>query len=137
MSTRLHSRWACLSLLLLVVTAGCGKAPSDAPATGHVTGTVKLDDKPLANVIVSFQPEVGRGSTGKTDAEGRYTLAYSEGVEGAIIGSHRVSIVTPTEAPDPTGAFKDPIPARYNTKSELVKQVAAGENTIDFDLQSK
>ncbi|WP_417390529.1 carboxypeptidase regulatory-like domain-containing protein [Gimesia sp.] len=32
---------------------------------------------------------------------------------------------------------KEPIPARYNSQTELLKKVTAGENTIDFDLKSE
>jgi hypothetical protein len=53
------------------------------------------------------------------------------------VGTHTVTITTPTDAPDPTGSFKDPVPPKYNTKTELTKEVKAGENVIDFDLQSK
>ncbi|WP_417382731.1 carboxypeptidase regulatory-like domain-containing protein [Gimesia sp.] len=32
---------------------------------------------------------------------------------------------------------KEPIPARYNSQTELIKKVTAGENTIDFELKSE
>jgi hypothetical protein len=32
---------------------------------------------------------------------------------------------------------KEIIPNRYNSKSELVKEIKAGENILDFDLTSK
>lgn len=116
---------------------GCGDgAPEDTPEVGTVTGTVTLDGKPLPGVVVAFQPETGRGSTGRTDEQGKYTLGYNAELDGAAVGMHKVTITTPTEAPDPTGSFKEPIPAKYNAKTELTEQVNAGENVIDFDLKS-
>ena len=38
----------------------------------------------------------------------------------------------------PKNTFKkDPIPERYNTKSELKKEVVDGKNNFDFELTSK
>lgn len=38
----------------------------------------------------------------------------------------------------PKGTFKkDPIPERYNTKSDLKKEVVDGKNSFDFELTSK
>ncbi len=125
--------------LLSILLSGCGGVPSDQPDLGKVSGTVKLDGNPLANVVVAFEPAGGgRPSIGKTDESGHYSLSYNETERGAVVGSHKVSITSPSDAPSPTGAPpKDPIPAKYNVKSELTRDVAKGENSIDFDLTSK
>src|SRR6185369_10317424 len=110
---------------LLLTLAGCGSGQF-AP----VSGTVTLDGKPLANAAVNFQPveskDSGLASAGKTDASGRYSLrVVMNNASGAVVGKHRVSISTLQEE-DPTKDLppgkqrpKDPIPARYNTKTEL------------------
>src|SRR5262249_27200888 len=66
-----------------------------------VSGLITLDGKPLANAYVTFQPigrsgspNPGPGSSGKTDAQGRYTLqVVGRPDKGAVVGTHRVQIV--------------------------------------------
>lgn len=112
----------------------------DVPDLGYVSGTVKMDGQPLANVIVQFSPLVtgtgldamkktGSSSVGTTDANGKYVLAYTAAAEGATIGKHIVQIT------DPTGMVN--IPVNYNQLSMLQEEVKAGSNTKDFDLASK
>lgn len=145
-----------VSILVSVVAfVGCG--PS-GPAMGPVKGKVTLGGKPYTNGIVTFTPEGGGPSgTGATNSEGIYEL-FSAGVKGAKVGKNKVSITTVVAVPeskkqaevrsdDPSySAFgnasdykaaekqKEPIPAKYNTNSELIRDVTSGANTFDFDL---
>lgn len=129
----------CLSIFTLFIATGCGDGGgSDQPDLGTVTGVVTMDGKPLANVTVVFTPTAGRPSNAKTDAAGNYELGYLRDTRGAVIGSHQVSISTPQENPTPPGqVYKDPIPAKYNTKTTLTADVKEGANTFDFQLESK
>ncbi|QDU06987.1 hypothetical protein [Gimesia aquarii] len=122
-----------------VFSVGCGGgAGSDQPKLGTVSGVVTMDGQPLADVIVTFDPSQGRPSNGKTNGEGKYELGYLRDTKGAVIGSHTVSITTPQEAPTPPGkTYKDPIPAKYNSKTTLKEEVKEGDNTINFELVSK
>ncbi|HID21363.1 MAG TPA: hypothetical protein EYP14_03065 [Planctomycetaceae bacterium] len=121
-------------LAALVVVSGCGGG-SDLPDLGRVSGTVTMDGKPLAGVVVTFEPvDGGRASIGKTDDNGQYELGYDAENKGAVVGKHRVRITTPTEAPDPN--FKDPIPAKYNSNTTLTEEVKPGKNEINFELTS-
>ena len=109
--------------------SGCG---TDGPALGTVSGTVSLDGEPLEGATVIFQPEVGKASFGKSDQEGHYDLRYSKDRKGAVVGHHVVEIrlagdTTPVE----------PLPARYNTESELTADIKKGENQKDFPLHSE
>ena len=129
--------------LSFVFLSGCGGG-SDTPPLGTVSGVVTLDEKPLADAEVTFQPEKGRPSLGKTDSEGNYTLAYTVNENGALIGSHQVIITTAVEAfSDETGAGNDRearpeiLPAKYNAQTTLTAEVKPGANTIDFPLKSK
>ena len=130
-----------LAASALILVAGCGGGGSDAPPIGRVEGVVKMDGQPLPGVIVGFEPQgvsVGGPSNGRTDDQGHYELTYSNGTKGAIIGTHKVTITTPTEGPPPPGQkYKDPIPARYNSASELSQEVQAGANVIDLELSSQ
>jgi len=134
----------------LLLAFGC-KDPKArfAPVSGKVT----LDGKPLANAIVSFQPmakagevEAGVGSSGKTDANGEFTLMAANGQKGAVVGKHRVIITlmeeqvgTGDERP-PRGGWpqKDKVPNRYNSESKETFDVPAGGTTsANFLLTSE
>lgn len=122
--------------MLCLCCTGCGEGtPSDTPDLGRVSGIVTLDGNPLANVTVTFEPETGKPSFGGTDESGHYELVYSKSEQGAKIGQHTVRVTTPTEGPEDAG--KDPIPAKYNTKSTLKKEVKAGTNEVNLELTSK
>src|SRR5262245_32981152 len=85
-----------VSASVALLALGCGGEPYQlAPVSGRVT----LDDVPLANVHVNFQPMAadtnnpGPGSYGKTDADGRYELrVVLTGKKGAVVGKHQVRI---------------------------------------------
>jgi hypothetical protein len=114
---------------LLVSPVGC--ASGDGPELGLVTGKVTLDGKPLRGALVVFAPRKGgRQSSGLTDSEGRYDLAYLRGIRGAVVGPHRVRISTAREdKPEET------VPSRYNAKTKLVAEIRPGENALDFALE--
>ena len=113
---------------VLLAFTGCGQSgPELAPVSGRVT----LDGNPVADADVMFQPEEKRSpSVGRTDKDGRYVIAYKRGVEGALVGKHTVRIMTVTEITQAPQL----VPARYNTETELHKEVKSGENKIDFEL---
>lgn len=125
-----------LLAFVAISVAGCGGS-SSGPDLGTVTGVVKIDGQPAADLVITFEPIAGgRRSIGKTDEEGMYKLAFSADRKGALIGSHRVIITTAStsDAPDPSGVEKDRIPPRYNTETEITKEVVAGSNEIDVEL---
>ena len=83
----------------VAVLAGCG---SDRKM-GHVTGKVTLNNEPIAEIGVVFQPanfqpstskggnEDRIGSGGLTDADGEYTLRfYDTDKAGALVGEHNI-----------------------------------------------
>ena len=140
MQRRIDWCFGFLVVTMIAFISGCGAA-SDQPELGTVHGVVTMDGKPLANVIVAFEPVAGgRASMGKTDAEGSYELVYSADAKGAVVGSHRVTITAETgatdEEPDPSKEAENTIPAKYSTETTLNKEVKAGDNTIDFELTS-
>ncbi|HEX2477061.1 MAG TPA: carboxypeptidase-like regulatory domain-containing protein [Lacipirellulaceae bacterium] len=119
------------SMLLLAVVVGCDTGGAEvAPVSGRVT----LDGRALASADVSFQPDgAQRASSGRTDADGRYQLMFKRGQPGALVGEHTVRISISREL------VRNPpqIPARYDTQSELRREVKAGEdNVFDFELST-
>lgn len=114
--------------LLTISFVGCGKSGADiAPVAGRIT----LDGKPLENADIVFQPDGSKPpSSGRTNADGRYELAYKRGVMGGAIGSNTVRITISSEVVENPPS----IPARYNSASELTKEVKSGQNEFNFDL---
>jgi hypothetical protein len=115
-------------LILTACTAGCGDSgPELAPVSGRVT----LDGKPMENVDVTFQPDEMRpASYGRTDASGRYELGYKRGVQGALLGPHTVRIRSlDAKAPQ--------VAAKFNSQSELRREVKPGQNEFDFDVTTE
>ncbi len=125
--------------MMAFTLCGCGES-ADHPDLGRVTGVVTLDGAPLPGAVVGFQPVQGRPSSGLTDNEGRYTLLYTADAQGAIIGTHTVSISTERYADQPDGSSQlvpEKIPAKYNKKTTLTQEVKAGSNQFNFELTSK
>lgn len=135
-----RSGWRLFVAVLLSVIAGCSGG-GDRPPLGTVSGTVTLDGRPLSGVQVTFAPESGRPSSGRTDGAGRYELLYVLKTKGATLGKHRVIVDwPPAEEEDETAPKTEDrpkIPARYNRQTTLSGEVQRGGNTFDFSLESK
>lgn len=126
-----------LPVVLMLVAAGCAQKPKGMPDLAPVTGVVTMDGKPLPKVTVAFTNDAnGQVSFGGTDDAGKFELTYSGRHKGASIGANTVRITTSTD--NPVGPeWKDPIPAKYNKKTELKADVQPGGVLIDFELSSK
>jgi hypothetical protein len=126
------------ALAVAAAAVGCGGS------TGRVSGVVTLNGQPLEGATVTFSPASGDGggvggSTGKTDAQGRYTLRTVFGDKsGAAVGKHKVTISLYKENPtNPDQAGQELVPARYSdpAKSELTCDVPSGGiDKANFDL---
>jgi hypothetical protein len=143
------SRWhraglAAVAALGLLTSGGCG-----GPACGPVEGSLRMNGKPLANVLVEFLPEAnGPRSSGVTDPAGKYRLTTLDGRAGALVGRHRVVLsdleVYDDKPPAPGEKKKrDVVPARPSrlprhygevANTPLKKEVHAAPNTIDLDV---
>jgi hypothetical protein len=133
--------------ILLLCLAGCGggEDTGDGLAREAVSGTVTLDGQPLSGAVIQFlpsDPSAAGGASGDIEG-GKFAI---ESGQGPIAGTYRVVISTrmgpDVDASQPPGEIpkpkKDPIPAKYNTKSTLTADVKAGvPNTFDFPLTTK
>ena len=132
-----------LTLVALAAAVGCDTRPYRlAPVSGSIT----LDGEPLAGVVINLQPMTqggeppGPGSTGKCDADGRYTLETLHGEPGAVVGTHRVRIYGPKAEAVPQGDVDTPgtqeiIPARYNYESRVTLEVPQdGVDAANYEL---
>src|SRR5436190_1919854 len=115
----------------VVLIAGCRRG---GPQIAPVHGLVRLDGQPLVNADIKFQPDDGpRAAVGRTDSTGHYQLMYMRGVPGATVGQHVVHIsVSPNVVPNPPK-----IAARFDSKSELHREVKPGDNEFDFDVTTE
>jgi hypothetical protein len=129
--------------LALLVLFGCGPSYDLAP----VSGTVKVKGKAFPNAHLTFEPHSQEGkrppaSTGTTGADGRYTLTTIDGDTGAVVGKHRVLIVSSRSAPSTTSSDEDSpkkpkevFPAKYNTQPNVERDVPLeGSDSMDFDV---
>lgn len=122
----------CCALLLL---SGCGGEDYGTPVT--VTGTIKVDSKPLADANVTFNAAEGlpadlRTRMAKTDAEGKYKLEDVYPAEYQVMVQKIAYNIE--EAPADAGvAAKDPL-AAYGPESKLKAKVSPDETNFDFNL---
>jgi hypothetical protein len=133
-------------VIAVTLSPGCGKNPHRlAPVSGKVT----MNGNPLANAWVAFLPDTKPGHTasptsrGKTDAQGRYTLATWENASGAVVGTSKVRISTmeSTGGSEGEGGIviaRETVPERYNARTELTFEVPEeGTDAANFNLKSK
>jgi len=132
---RLIPGWQLVVCTGMLAVSGCGGGDSPPPLA-VVKGTVTLDGNPLPNAAVLFTPTNGKGgaSSGTTDSSGAYSLNYPPDHAGAVISEHVVRITGKTGG---AATAVEPVPPKYNDKSELKATVKAGENKHDFALLSK
>jgi hypothetical protein len=127
----------------LLLLAGCAK-PTLSPVSGRVT----LDDQPLPNATVLFQPEStagrpGAGSSGKTNDKGEFTLKQiGTDIAGAVPGKHQVTVSAldgPPPAPteDRPKPRKEKVPAQYRNKPLTFDVPPEGTTSANFPLKSK
>jgi hypothetical protein len=136
-----------LPALTAIVAIGCSEKKFEiAP----VSGTVMLNEEPLADATVTFVPtsepgadtaEVGPPSSAQTDGEGHFVLKTRDGKNGAVVGKHKVRITTLVDegATDNDQMdyrnMREQLPPKYNTKSELTFDVPSdGTEAANFDL---
>ncbi|MDR2169853.1 MAG: carboxypeptidase-like regulatory domain-containing protein [Planctomycetaceae bacterium] len=130
-------------VLNLILFFGCGHS-----ASGRVTGVVLLDGKPLGNAAITFYPaEAGSPAVGMTDASGRYELAVSHSVKGAVPGKYKVTISTEqSERPDYSTketkiipAIPESVPKKLTDQNttDLIKEIKSGTQKIDFAITSE
>jgi hypothetical protein len=102
--------------LCLAVSAGCGgSAADDLPELGLVTGVVTLDGQPLSEAMITFEPTTGGSfSSGTTDETGTYELLFNADHNGAVIGTHKVTIIKHDGEAGP-----NIVPMKYNERTTL------------------
>lgn len=87
-------KWAVMgaNVALIAIISGCGQSV-DRPLTYPVSGTVMYNGAPIAGASVSFWGEgASRAATGVTDADGKFQLSMFAANDGAIAGTHTITV---------------------------------------------
>jgi hypothetical protein len=132
------------SVLGLLCLLGCADS---GPPTAEVSGTVRLDGRLVDEGSIQFIPVEGtKGpSAGDIIRDGQYHIPREKGV---IVGTNRVELRafkrTARKIQDPTAppgvkteARVQAFPPEFNDRSTLVREIRAGSNEIDFDVDTK
>jgi hypothetical protein len=133
-------RWLLVCVYVLVL-AGCGRA---GPERASVSGTVTLEGHTISEGSITFVPTDGsQGPTaGGAIRDGKFEITK---FDGPIVGKNRVELrswkLTGRQIPNPMSpgatmdekveAFPDP----FNNESRLVREIASGHNTLEFNLK--
>jgi hypothetical protein len=119
---------------LAVVGCGSGTIPAG--------GTITYKGQPVADANVTFTPDGGgKMASGRTDAQGKFTLGTDKPGDGAMPGDYRVSVTpnlpTPAEG-DYSPSPPPPFPQKYVDPSvtDLKATVKSGANNqFPFELK--
>jgi len=149
-----------LGSTLGLVLSGCSRGPQMAKVSGKVT----YKGKAVPTGTIMFHPDSGPTAVGAIGPDGAYTLTTIKKGDGAVVGSHRVTIQATTvgsgSLADPSSfeeemqlaQRKDPkakvlvpgkvewiVPQKYSRPetTDLTATVESGANTIDFTLPVK
>src|SRR5688572_17379512 len=154
-----------VALALCCLASGCEQ--SNRPATYPVRGTIAYRGKPVAVASVAFlAPGAPRLAVGTTDDAGNFSLTTYEPDDGAVLGTHVVTVhkLTMQAGPSydvPSDGKIDPaaieramqeaalrieaaeksgseLPARYanHNTSDLRLEVVEGENEFIIELKN-
>ena len=125
-----------LLLLGLAALPGCGD--SGEYAVVPVSGIVTCQGKPVANANVNFSPKAseersalnpGKLALGMTDAQGHFQLTTYENNDGAIIGTHTVTVSLNFD--ESTGKEPRGFPCK-NSQLEITIDKSVSDLKVDF-----
>jgi hypothetical protein len=130
-----------VTILMLLLAAGCGRRVSLVPAEGRVT----LDGSPVASASVLVQPVAGPAARGLTNPDGRFSLGTYAARDGVIPGPAVVSISCYEQVPLPAAGSGEPplgknlLPGRYAdaSTSGLHVVIEAGMSPLELRLTSQ
>ena len=129
-----HRLWFTFAVFALLFCSACDKGPP----LGDVSGTITFEGKPIEKATITFTHVTeGRSAVARTDADGHYELKFSDGRSGALLGENAISIETARVGADEDGNFvelPETLPKKYNAESEVIREIKAGEQTLDFPL---
>lgn len=150
MPARLTARPAlCLCLSALFVGCSSGYGPqAEQVATVPASGTITWKGQPLSSFRITLHPPGNqRPAAGVSDADGRFVLGTNAPSDGAVVGTHKVSVIweQPVDdglgtAPVDAAALKPPVdlPAKFanpETSGLTLEVPAGGSSSLQLALQ--
>jgi hypothetical protein len=143
-------RFSCVLGCGLLFLLGCQKATKSALVP--VSGTVRLDGKPLARATVTFIPDgatKGFGSEAVTNEAGEFRLKSRRTGDGAVAGTYKVTIskrlmpdgsepVFDDKTTAITSPAKETLPPTYSTREKTTLTATVpegGTSTLEFVLK--
>lgn len=126
--------WAVLASLSIAALAGCG---GGGPKIVKISGTVTRGGSPVKDLTLNFIPEAGRPSWATTGPDGRYTLHYSRGRDGACVGKHKVWVTYDPPPADPA-AEQARFEGRFDMPPDIkaiLQKYGKDSSPLEFDIQ--
>lgn len=114
--------------------SGCGNesVPEAYSGPPRVSGSVSLDGVPLVEAEVTFKDSEARTFQMETDSSGSFVFPQDQ--PNPPPGKYAVRINRRGGSGSEASDADQPLPARFNSKTELVVDVLEGQNQIDFAL---
>ena len=122
-----------LSCVAFLALGGCDSRPKRVP----VTGKVLIDGQPLKYGTVIFMPKNGRQSTGPLDENGNFTLTCYDPNDGALVGTHDVTILAGEAINNTTTKFYAPQKYADRKTSGLTQEIKPSNEPVVINLTWK
>jgi hypothetical protein len=132
-----------LALVFVIAGMASGCSKKSGLETAPVSGKVTYRGKAVPTGTVMFVPGEGPAATGEIGSDGSYKLMTYAAGDGAVIGTHKVTITAlqgmGDVLPEQRNATPPPlVPAKYlnGETSGLVAEVKPKtKNEVNFDLK--
>jgi hypothetical protein len=136
-------RLICALLVFATINVAGGCSKKGGMETAPVSGKVTYRGKAVPTGTVMFVPGDGPAATGEIGSDGSYKLTTFSPGDGAVIGTHKVTITAlqgfGNALPEQRSATPPPlVPAKYlsGETSGLVAEVKPKtKNEVNFDLK--
>jgi hypothetical protein len=125
-----------IGLATLFASAGCGDG------NGKVNGTVTFDDQPVASGTITFVKQDGElAREGAVIQGGSFQAVVPPGKYKLELNAQKVKGTRTQKGFDgkdeEVEITEELFPARFNTQTELSREIKAGVNKVQLDLMSK
>lgn len=111
-----------------MVSSACDSGPKLTP----VSGTVKIDGKPLTTGFIRFIPKKGRPSGGTIDKDGRYEMSSRTKGDGVYEGELAVEVTSHTDKGQTRTWL---IPEKYADFTTSGKTITVGGPNENLDIE--
>lgn len=123
----------CLLVLVcaLAGTAGCSDG---RPERVPVSGQVLIDGMPLTKGFVRFTPPDSRAAAGSLDEDGHFTLTCFEPGDGAVLGTHRITVIARESIGQELLKWYAPKKYADPATSGLMQEITGPTDSVEIEL---